>query len=211
MPNSFPVRINKLSAAVVYTQLVISIIQPTNALDLLSLASSTVYPRTLDDEFPSWVPDFSHRATSSINSSFSSLRPVSADGDSVAITSFKDNFRTLNVRGFVIDSIDGLAQVLGTETSSRGNNLQQSRSKRTPRWPSEATRTIQVITQSLLAGPKKPRCLHCVSSACKKSQIASPKIIANLHRTMRSIVTKRLQDPQIGSTIIKTSWYLGSQ
>ncbi|KAN0090561.1 HET domain containing protein [Hyaloscypha variabilis] len=146
----------KLSTAVVYTQLVISIIQSTNRLDVLSLASSTVYPRTLDEELPSWVPDFSQRATSSINSSFSSLRPVSADEDSVAITSFNHNFRTLSVRGFVIDSIDGLAQVLGTETSSHGNSLQQSKSKHAPHWPSGATRTIQVITQSLLAGPKTP-------------------------------------------------------
>ncbi|KAE9365790.1 hypothetical protein N431DRAFT_562510 [Stipitochalara longipes BDJ] len=146
----------KLSAAEVFTQLVSRIIQTTNRLDVLSLASPTVYPRILGDELPTWVPDFSQRATSTINSSLSSLRPVSADGDSLAITSFNHMFSTLSVRGFVIDTVDGLTQVLCNKNSSHGDTLQQSKSKLTADSPSEATKAIDEITQTLIAGSIPP-------------------------------------------------------
>jgi len=132
------------------------IIQATNRLDVLNLASSTVYPRTLGSELPSWVPDFNQRATSTINSSFSSLRSVSADGNSLAIVSFEPEMHALTAQGFIVDIVDGLAQVLGTSETSDGRGLHQSKSKPAANSLSDSTRAIREITQSLIAGSIPP-------------------------------------------------------
>jgi hypothetical protein len=57
-----------LSVDEVYKQLVVSLIKESGRLDILSLASLPVYPRQLDMPVPSWVPDWTFRVTSTVNS-----------------------------------------------------------------------------------------------------------------------------------------------
>jgi hypothetical protein len=144
----------KWSIAETYKQAVVNIIRTSNRLDILSLAGLPVYPRTLDIELPSWVPDFSHRATSTINSSISSLKPVSADGNSVATVSFNDETGTVNVRGFIVDSVDGLAHILdSTADSTFGSTFHQTSSRSIAYNGREA---IDAICYSLIAGSLPP-------------------------------------------------------
>ncbi|PQE13628.1 heterokaryon incompatibility protein [Rutstroemia sp. NJR-2017a BVV2] len=144
----------RLSIAETYKQAVVNIIRTSNRLDILSLAGFTVYPRILDIELPSWIPDFSHRATSTMNSSISSLTPVSADGNSAATVSFNDETGTMNVRGFIVDSVDGLAQILeSTADSTPEKTFHQSSSRSITYNGREA---IDAICQSLIAGSLPP-------------------------------------------------------
>jgi hypothetical protein len=80
-----------LSTFEVYTRLVIRIIETTNRLDILSIADPVVYSKILCDKLPSWVPDFSQRTASTINSSISSLKPVAADGGASGAVELKLN------------------------------------------------------------------------------------------------------------------------
>ncbi|CAG8958443.1 hypothetical protein HYFRA_00011120 [Hymenoscyphus fraxineus] len=141
----------KVSTAETYTQATIKIIENSKCLDILSLAGPTVYERVLDIQLPSWVPDFSHRVTSTINSSISSLTPVCAAGKCNATVSFIEERGILNVRGFVVDRIDGLAQVL-TNSSSEATLLQ---STSTSVAYNEQT-IMEAISQSLIAGSLPP-------------------------------------------------------
>ncbi|PQE03876.1 hypothetical protein CJF30_00006585 [Rutstroemia sp. NJR-2017a BBW] len=144
----------RLSIAEIYKQAVVNIIRKSNRLDILSLAGFTVYPRILDIGLPSWIPDFSDRATSTMNSSISSLTPVSADGNSAATFSFNDETGTMNVRGFILDSIDGLAQIIGSAAdSTSGKKFHQSSSSSIAYNGREA---IHAICQSLIAGSLPP-------------------------------------------------------
>jgi hypothetical protein len=105
-----------------------------------------VYPRVLDIDLPSWVPDFSHRASATINSSISSLKPVSVDSNPVSTVSFKDETGRISVRGFIVHYIDGLAHILGGTTE---NTFHESSSRSIIYNGLEA---IHAICQSLVAG-----------------------------------------------------------
>lgn len=143
-----------ISIAETYKQATIKIIQNSNRLDILSLSGLPVYERTLDIELPSWVPDFCHRVTSTINSSISSLTPVFADKNSNATVSIDTQKGTLNVRGFVVDHVDGLAQVLEESSSSSfESTLHQTVSKP---FLYNGRKTIDAICQSLIAGSLPP-------------------------------------------------------
>ena len=65
-----------LSADEVYKQLVVSLIKESGRLDVLSLANLPVYPRQLDMPVPSWVPDWTFRVTSTVNSRIVAERKV---------------------------------------------------------------------------------------------------------------------------------------
>lgn len=136
-----------ISIADTYKQVTINIIESSNSLQILSLAGRPVYERILSG-LPTWVPDFSHRATSTINSAISSLTPVSADAKTNATVSINAQKRTLKVRGFIVDIVDGLAQVI---KSSSG--LHQTKSKSVAY---DGQQAISAICQSLIAGSLPP-------------------------------------------------------
>jgi hypothetical protein len=72
----FPSPNYTLSVDEVYKQLVISLIKESRRLDVLSLASLPAYPRHLDMPVPSWVPDWTFRVTSTVNSCVVAERKV---------------------------------------------------------------------------------------------------------------------------------------
>ena len=143
----------KLSVAETYKQAVVNIIMSSNRLDILSLAGVLVYP-TLNIVLPSWVPDFSLRATSTVNSSISVLKPVSADGNSVATVSFNNETGTMNVRGFIVDFVDGLAHILDRTPDSTFKNTFHQTSSRCIAYNGRGA--IDAICQSLIAGSPPP-------------------------------------------------------
>jgi len=99
-----------LPIAVIYQELVISLVAKTKRVDILSLAGMPVYPKVLEMRLPTWVPDWTYRVTNPINSSIGDVTPASTDRNSEAIVAFEGN--TMHARGFMLDTIDGLAHMV---------------------------------------------------------------------------------------------------
>jgi hypothetical protein len=136
-----------LPIAVIYQELVMSLVTKTKRVDILSLAGMPVYPKALDIRLSTWVPDWTYRVTNTINSSIGYVTPVSADRESEAIVAFKGN--TMHARGFILDAIDGLAHMVhDPERESSHCHLQQSASRSNPYKVWDA---VDAIWRSLVA------------------------------------------------------------
>jgi hypothetical protein len=119
-----------LSVAEIYKQLVVSIVKDTGRLDILSLGNLPVYPQRLEMQIPTWVPDWTQRVTSTVNSRIAAVTPVWADKGSRAVSTFSNDNNTLTAKGFIVDIIDGLAMCLTeVEPSTSNPQLHQSQSR----------------------------------------------------------------------------------
>jgi hypothetical protein len=119
-----------MSIEEIYKQLVMSIANETERLDVLSLANLPVYPRILDMSIPSWVPDWTCRVASTVNSRIAAVTPVLADKGSRAVAAFSNDNRKLTARGFIVDTIDGLAMCSSVvEQTTSKPQLHQSQSR----------------------------------------------------------------------------------
>lgn len=164
-----------MSIAEVYKQLAVSLIKKSGRLDILSLANLPVYPQQLDISVPSWVPDWTFRVTSTVNSRIAAVRAVWADrfypprqgpksyispykeaylSNYKAVTTFSDDNNTLTSRGFIVDTIDGLARCSdGGQLSISNPKLHQSKSRKRRYSGIDA---INAICQSLLTNRPPP-------------------------------------------------------
>ena len=193
-----------VSVEEVNKKLVISIVQKTKRLDVLSLASLPVYPRKLDMQFPSWVPDWTYRVTSTINSRIAAVSPVWADGSSRAVARFTDDGNTLIARGLVVDAVDGLARCgHGIEGAVPCPDLHQSNSRQSAYTGLGA---INAIWRSLLANRVPLGTTHSeqLDSTNEVSDILSLFI-----QQCRYLSKKPLQEPLSSSHIPITfaNWY----
>jgi hypothetical protein len=94
----------------IYKLLVVSMVKQTGRLDVLSLAGLPVCPRKLDINLPTWAPDWSYRVTGTINSSIGDVNLVWADRQSSTEASFHSDSNIVKAKGFIVDTVDGLAQ-----------------------------------------------------------------------------------------------------
>jgi hypothetical protein len=139
-----------LPIAVIYQELVISLVKKTKRIDILSLAGIPVYHTALNIRLPTWVPDWTYRVTNTIASSIRDVTPVSADRESEAIVAFKGN--TMHARGFVFDSINGLAHIVNDpERENSHCHLQQSKSCSNPYKVWDVVDAVDAIWRSLVA------------------------------------------------------------
>ncbi len=108
-------------------------------------------------QIPTWVPDWTQRVTSTINSRIAAVTPVWADKGSGAVATFSDDNNTLTAKGFVVDNIDGLA-MYSTEVEPSNSNAQlhQARSRK---GMYAGLGVIDAIWRSLLAN-RNPAPLH---------------------------------------------------
>jgi Heterokaryon incompatibility protein (HET) len=176
----------------VYKQLAVSLIKETGRLDILSLANLPVYPRQLDMPVPSWVPDWTFRVTSTINSRIAAVRKVWADKGSIAVANFSDDNNALMVKGFIVDTIDGLAMCSSkVEPSISNPQLHQSKSHKS-RY--DGIEILKAICQSLLAnrplppGDWFPDSLSLFLQQCRelpKEVISSPHTCASKYSAFK--------------------------
>jgi hypothetical protein len=94
----------------IYKLLVVSMVKQTGRLDVLSLAGLPVCPRKLDINLPTWAPDWSYRVAGTINSSIGDVNLVWADRQSSTEASFHSDSNIVKAKGFIVDTVDGLAQ-----------------------------------------------------------------------------------------------------
>jgi len=154
----------------VYKQVVVSLVKETGRLDVLSLANLPVYPRKLDISTPSWVPDWTFRVTSTVNGCIAAVRPVWAGLSQKAVFRFSNNNEVLTARGFIVDTIDGLAlHCGGVEQLSPRSQLHQSKSQES-RYVDLGL--IEAICQSLLAN--RPQNTTQLELAAPETRIPEP-------------------------------------
>ena len=154
----------------VYKQFVVSLVKETGRLDVLSLANLPVYPRKLDISVPSWVPDWTFRVTSTVNSRVAAVRPVWADLGQKSVFGFSNNNEVLTASGLIVDTIDGLAIHSGeAEQLSPKSQLHQSKSRESRYTDLGA---LEAICQSLLAN--RPPTTTQLELAALETRIPEP-------------------------------------
>ena len=107
-----------LSLLGVYTEFAKTCIRETGSLDIICQSRSELLGT---EEFPSWVPDWRRRGT--VNLEMTQKLPFHTSGSSKVDITFEDNDRQLRVRGFRVDTIDGLGH-LG-EMNEEGHAITQ--------------------------------------------------------------------------------------
>ncbi|KAE9374405.1 hypothetical protein N431DRAFT_405034 [Stipitochalara longipes BDJ] len=196
-----------MSAREVYKQLVVSLVKETGRLDVLSLANLPVYPRKLDISIPSWVPDWTFRVTSTVNSRVAAVRPTWADLGHRAVLKFSDNNKLLTARGFIVDTIDGLAMYSGgVERPSPNSQLHQSKSRESRYTGIEA---IEAICQSLLAN--RPPTTTQLELAAPETRI--PELLSLFLQQSRSLSKEIISAFQTSDSEAPTfkNWYRKNQ
>ena len=186
-----------LSIRQIYIQLVVSMVQETGRLDVLSLAGLPVYPRILDINLPTWAPDWTYRVTSTINSSIGDVKPVWADRNSHAVVAFHNDSNIMKACGLIVDTVDGLAQSIAVSDHGTSTDcLHQSTSRSNPYigWGA-----VDAIWRSLVADliPSGQRNSYealslflrqCRSSSFITTPLLKPFTFTNWYKLNKSLV-----------------------
>lgn len=120
-----------LSLVSIYTEFAKTCIRETGSLDIICQSRAELLQT---EEFPSWVADWRRRQT--VNVEMTQKMPYNASASSESEYKFEQNDTHLRVRGFRVDTIDGLGQ-LGDD-------------------PGEEQKTGYEITQSTQCYDKSP-------------------------------------------------------
>jgi hypothetical protein len=181
-----------LSIQKIYAQLVVDMVKQTSRLDILSFVGLPVYSQELDSQIPTWVPNWSHRPVSTMNSYVGEVKPVWTDRNSKAVVTFRDDDRIMRVNGFIFDSIDGMASI--GEATLPHQMLHQSKARTNPytSWG-----PIDAICRSLVAdlipsGDTKQQEISIFLAQARNSHLDSsnPKLytFANWYRSNRHLI-----------------------